>query len=608
MPSIITTGNDPYSQPARWLKWGCCGCLFATATFALIIASCDFSTIRTILDSFSQDGTADAYSNAVHERLRQVSLFSGLVCIALAVFTGLIPVRLIAQLLNRIRFRERSQTSLRALRVLVHDIKSPLIWLTLIGGLLRWFHLFQPIRFDEAFSYLWYARYPWFVGITRYDDPNNHVFHTLLMHISTQLFGNGEWVIRLPAFFAGCAAIPATLLAGRATAGRLTGIAAAMLVAASSVMIEYSVLGRGYSLTCTLTMINLICSARILKRQTDWAWVLLIISSTVGMWTIPIMAYANILTWGWLGIRGFTTSRWHTHRREFLLSWMLAASTVCLGTLLLYSPVLALSGTAVFSTQGFSTDASSLEQIQMLSTGIAYGIQFLLRDFTFPSIIVLSVCFATGLLMKTAIRYRRTALLLPCLLCLLILLWQRVVPFPRVGLFLFPPGAIIAGAGLERMMKRFRAGNQQLAWTAWMAICFVLPIFTESQRQTILTSQETGVCPHAREVVDYLADDAWFAAANNPRPVITVSPCSAPVVYYAMRSGFPPEHFRMPNSDELPEAVIILDDRHAQSVEGVLSQLGLNDQGISDHFHIAKNFGTTKIYRFELPESPGNQE
>ena len=73
------------------------------------------------------------------------------------------------------------------------------VLLGVIGMGIRFAHLRQPMRHDEAYTYLHYARAPLSVALSDYTYPNNHLFHTLLVWISTRVFGNSEVAIRLPA-------------------------------------------------------------------------------------------------------------------------------------------------------------------------------------------------------------------------------------------------------------------------------------------------------------------------------------------------------------------------------------------------------------------------
>src|SRR5450631_3222237 len=46
---------------------------------------------------------------------------------------------------------------------------------------LRIAHLRQPMRYDEAWTFVHYASQPLSVALSDYSFPNNHVFHSLLV-------------------------------------------------------------------------------------------------------------------------------------------------------------------------------------------------------------------------------------------------------------------------------------------------------------------------------------------------------------------------------------------------------------------------------------------
>lgn len=92
----------------------------------------------------------------------------------------------------------------------------PLFFIVGLGLVVRMWLLNQPMRHDETQSFLDYASQPLVRALTIYSAPNNHLFHTLLVHLTT--FGGRlyvEWLIRLPAFLAGTAVIFATYVVGR---------------------------------------------------------------------------------------------------------------------------------------------------------------------------------------------------------------------------------------------------------------------------------------------------------------------------------------------------------------------------------------------------------
>lgn len=62
--------------------------------------------------------------------------------------------------------------------------------ITLGAVLLRWRYLDVPMRYDESFTVWRYAAQDRRVFLRSYSLPNNHVFHSLLVHIAIRL---GDW-------------------------------------------------------------------------------------------------------------------------------------------------------------------------------------------------------------------------------------------------------------------------------------------------------------------------------------------------------------------------------------------------------------------------------
>src|SRR5678816_637484 len=54
---------------------------------------------------------------------------------------------------------------------------------------IRLYYLYQPIRYDEATTFLYFAVRPLPAAISDYSFPNNHIFHTLLVWLVTRILG-----------------------------------------------------------------------------------------------------------------------------------------------------------------------------------------------------------------------------------------------------------------------------------------------------------------------------------------------------------------------------------------------------------------------------------
>src|SRR5436190_878455 len=80
--------------------------------------------------------------------------------------------------------------------------------LPIMGGLIlflfgisgRWYLIREPVRGDEAATFLRYAHFPLRFIATTYDLPNNQIFHSMTVHLFYRLMGISEIALRLPAF------------------------------------------------------------------------------------------------------------------------------------------------------------------------------------------------------------------------------------------------------------------------------------------------------------------------------------------------------------------------------------------------------------------------
>src|SRR5687767_1863319 len=115
-----------------------------------------------------------------------------------------------------------------------------LVWLVTIAIAMRALYLGQPMRYDEAVTYMYFVRLPWSEALSTYTYPNNHLFHTLLAKASVTVFGNLPWALRLPAFVAGVLVVPATYMVARAIYGSRPALFAAAIVATSGTLVLYS--------------------------------------------------------------------------------------------------------------------------------------------------------------------------------------------------------------------------------------------------------------------------------------------------------------------------------------------------------------------------------
>jgi hypothetical protein len=461
-------------------------------------------------------------------------------------------------------------------------------------------YMSQPMRFDEAYTYNTYASQPWFVTVSKYDEPNNHVLHSLLVLVSTRVFGDAPWSVRLPAFLAGVLLLPATMLLAAQVGGRRSATLAGLLVATSSPLIEYSTNARGYTLVCFCAVCGWLLAVRLVRRCNRAAWAGWGGLAVVGCWTIPVMVYPLLMQLAWMECQhrtGVTRAAYGATYRRWLCGITGSAAAL---TLVCYLPVLLVSGPASLFGNGY---VQALPVRQFLSGSIDWGLELvalLWRDVpvAIQFLFLAGLAFAMQNCNGWVRAARRTALGSLAAVGLLVLL-QRVLPFPRVWLFLLPLGAVLIATGLVRLIRLVPSRPARIA-TFFMMIALVAtcPLMNALRRDSIRQSLETGTLPDAERIVYDLP-----GLLRPGEPVITASPSSAPLVYYARRAGLDMHHFDLPTADTASpvHAVVVVNRRHTETLTDVLRQLGLERRYGDLPFRLVREYPSARVYQLGVP-------
>ena len=217
-------------------------------------------------------------------------------------------------------------------------------FLTVLGAVLRGIHLSIPMRYDESATYLTYASQGWLQAISGYETPNNHVFHTVLVAWVTDWWGNAPYIIRLPAFLAGCALVPVSAWVATKLFDRKAGTVTAALVATSPILIEYSTNARGYGLVVLVAVAAVGVAHSLLDRPTLRDWLLLAVLCMVGLYTLPIMILPWLGVSLWLASTRFRSAAGLRERAGSLAPLVLVNLLVAVYMLGFYAAVVRANG------------------------------------------------------------------------------------------------------------------------------------------------------------------------------------------------------------------------------------------------------------------------
>lgn len=388
------------------------------------------------LNGLAPDGEVESYTRVLHARilsnLRALAGIAGTLAVLLFLFR------------KRVGGPEEGPGS-GGLRWFGHDLVETwrdywkrtskghaqfVVLLIVVGAVLRAILLFQPITYDEAFTFTYYASRPFHVVVSDYSYPNNHVLHTLLAKLSTMVFGIGKVSLRMPAFLAGVACLPLFYFFVRAMFNRYIAIMALAMVAASGPLMDYSALARGYSLTWLFMVIALVLGRHLIKKDRTVTAILIGISCALGMWAVPTMIYAAIMIHVWLVIS--LMARYEDSLRQRLLKVLLSGVVFVACTLLFYLPVIMVHGLDQLLHHQ-TQDARNWNEFVRDHWDRALDLWAVLADASSPWVALLGFI---GLLQATFISSKFRALIFALLLgCVPLVLAQAVVGPPRIWLF-----------------------------------------------------------------------------------------------------------------------------------------------------------------------------
>jgi hypothetical protein len=325
----------------------------------IILAFVNSETIKKWGDLLSPDKNFERLTPGLIAALRIPSLAAGILFLALGifVFSRACKAREIIQgLLASLvklgnRFVQDGRTFFRdAWQARPGRVDSIILCVTvIIAAIARLLFINRTIEYDEAYTFAAFARYGFRYIASTYYVPNNQIFHTILVRVSTLLFGDQVWAIRLPTFIASLFLILFIYFLGRALYNRAAGITAAVIVAFLPDAVIRSVSARGYVIVTLMAVLAMLMATYMLKKRNILAWTLLVVFCALGFYTIPMMLYPCGLIFMWLLLAGVNekTGREYGSMLNWIMYVFIAGVLVAVLTILLYAPILLNNDLAV---------------------------------------------------------------------------------------------------------------------------------------------------------------------------------------------------------------------------------------------------------------------
>ena len=466
-----------------------------------------------------------------------------------------------------------------------------------IAVALRALYLAQPMRYDEAVTYMYFVRLPWAEALSTYTYPNNHLFHTLLAKSSVTLFGVSPWALRIPAFLAGIAVVPAAYVMVRALYGARAAIIAAGLVASSGVLVLYSTNARGYSLVVLAFLLLVLLAVRLREKSENADWLVFAVVAALGLWTVPVMLYPLGCVAGWYALNSLLDDRHGDLRRLGI-----ALSVAGLLTVLLYWPVFSQSGVAAVTRNRFVLPSPWFDFFSELPGTIGEA----LRSWGLGLPPVLSLLLLAAALFALAIHHRVSALRIGFPLTAFVWsAWLLVVnhraPFPRTWLWLVPIAAGLAAAGILAALEKLGDRGRRIAHQGVPLLAVILAVacsFSVVTSFAVLLTRDTGSYREAEEATEVLR------GFLRPRDrIIAAIPTNGPLEYYLDRAGIDRAQLYF-NERQAERAVGVVDYGEGQSLDALMAQSFVRDTTVWGEPVIVAKLAASLIVVFPRKNAP----
>ena len=458
--------------------------------------------------------------------------------------------------------RDSTESPLHDWRAGSATFRLACVGIALIAVAIRVIHLDQPMRLDEARTFLDYVIRPLPDAISNYNIPNNHLFHTLLAWTSTRLFGDAEWSVRLPAFLAGVLTVWMTYVAARALADEGAALIASALAAVLPGLVLYATNARGYSMVTLAFVVLIVLANRIASEESAARWLGFGIVVALGFATVPAMLYPAGAVSLWLFAEH---ARRHGPSSALRFALRLAAVLAVAVAIaaLAYLPAIERFGVASITANKFVTPypwplfVDSLPRFaQRLRDTLGLGIPTLLL-----------AALAAGALIPLVIRSPergRLATLAAAtgLWCVALLVMTRRAPPPRVWLFLAPLLCVYAGIGLATaaawVARRVRIGAEPVHAAVALILAFGIGASTVARRTILENDESVGL-------VAGPAIARWLLAEVRPDDRLIVSNFVSPEVDYYLHTMGGRRFGDLEAPSRSARAVLILNERQSQT-------------------------------------------
>ncbi len=581
--------------------------IFGGVVFGLLFML-PFDYQKSWVDQLAVDGTVESYTLGIHTSIQYcvgplAVLFFGFI-VFLTGFKGRANSLISSAALSSVKNLSLRRDEIKELFKKISPSKDEAIPLMILAGIIllgafyRYAYLWRPMGHDETYTFMAFASRGLRISITDYHLPNNHVFHTILVNLVYQMFGDSPAVIRFPAFLAGVMIIPATYSIGRLFYNSKVGLVGASIVASLPVLIDYSTTARGYTIITLFALLIIYLAVYVKDHRNMVAWGLLVVFSSLGLYVNPTMIYPIGMAFTWLLLSKLIHDASDTYGTRYYLYLLVSSLAIIIITLILYLPIILNSGFQSLISNDVIEALSWSDFIQSIKPRIKNTWLEWNRALPYAISLIAIIGLIASLFVPKLPKDRRMPLIMAGIIWIgTALLVQRVAPWPRIWLFLLPFFVIWISAGIiglfELVFRRIPRGDSLMV--GLIGFLIAVPLISSLMRNYTQYDQKLHSQGEVELVADYLQD---YLQPNDV--VVVTSPDTVVLKYYLRRNGLAKEFTELEKGKLFERAIVVVNQAQGQTLEYVLERRQfLDDVNIAS---VDEIFRSRRFTLYQLPE------
>ncbi len=293
-----------------------------------------------------------------------------------------------------------------------------------------------PFHIDEVASYLYFVQKGFFVSISYYPAPNNHILYSVLACLLKPFVHDPFYLMKLPSFIFSIITSCVLMLLLLKHFNFSISIIGVLLFSLAPSYFIYSISGRGYALMTSFAMVSTFMVFEIISGKKEaFIWHIYVVATVLGFYTLLTYLYPFvslsfvILTYG-------LVKKDYSSIRHFIKYTVLAIFLV----LLLYTPVFLVSGLSALTSNAWVIKLDWTNYISKLPVFVSGAFEFVIGFEGYSMVTGIFLIIAAVVVLVRTRKIKWLLLVLSFFITALVLLTiQRLQPYNRIWIYLIIP-------------------------------------------------------------------------------------------------------------------------------------------------------------------------